>query len=554
MSKLRLDFDVTAGGAVLDMLGAQAEAIDRLAKSQDELTRFLIQQANAAKSVATAVDQQTRSVSRAVDPWKRLADAQERHAEALKSGSADAIRVAELQLAKAEQAAARADNVLSRRANPVAHAIADMVKSSRINMRIGGINMMPLVGRAIDAGALPKDFISDIVSKFSPGSSVANPSAGGASGGHTAAVASKTTTMISAANVARAATTKVATTAATGAAASVAGGSGAAAGGLLGLATGPIGVTAMALIGLAGVAITATKSVKAMGDQAAEISYRSAGSRFALGATNGQYGRLGALSAALGIDAASEAQAFGQTIHSNPMARATAASMGINPVGGPWGDRNYADKFLRSLDILRKTNEELARSLSDRLGINPETVGRARAMGDYTWASLMRTAPRRSAFAERISADMHGEKAVSQNNWDRFRNAVGTVVNPLQSMAQKAFNTVTSPVVNYAEQVARIFEPIINPIYTGVMKGMEGVQLMIDKIMEATGTKAPGERDKATEKNTEALSALTKAINEGIYGTAAGAAGRAIPVGATTIGNAERIMYGQRMMMGGVSL
>lgn len=560
---LRLEIK-TGGQAMLDILDKATEKTGKLADEYGRLTSAQKAMMDAGKTMKTSVDRQADAVRKAIDPWKRLADAQKRFADAQKNGDKDAQRLAELQLARAEAAAKRADSALDRRKNPLGHAMQDMLMTSRINMKIGGVNLMPLVGKAMKSGLLPDNFISDVIGGISD---IAGKG-GGASG--PATLAKLAAHFLGGSGGGRSGSGNNGAFIPPGGSngGSInryipAGGAGGSGGGggivpFLGGAAGGSGgggaaasiVKVAGILGIIALALRAKlwiweQELKALrwavgqSQRFASETFHQAGTQFSVGGTSRQMAQLRGLSTGLGHDLSSEALQFGQNIHSSGSARAAAASIGVNPIGGPFGDRNYAQKFLQTLDRLRRVDERLAQSLAERMGMNMETVGMARMMSNSTWKQLMNSTPVKSRLDQRWSAEQMGQQGITQNNGQKMLDSLGRTFQPMVTVGNEMLNRyILGPMSEVMDDFSR--------------RAQETETWMFDKM-----GLGPGKDDKkadATNKNTEAIMELSKIIGEGMYGMGAGAASRVVPGGVGAVGNAERWAYGQKVAIGGISL
>lgn len=111
-------------------------------------------------------------------------------------------------------------------------------------------------------------------------------------------------------------------------------------------ALGPAALGAAAGIGtMAGMIATVVNSIQSVG----AFTGRMAGNA----TTPGTQGALDRLNGVLGGDASGMAQQFGSNIK-HGVGAGWAASHGINPYSGPFGDINVGDKFLKALQVIGK--------------------------------------------------------------------------------------------------------------------------------------------------------------------------------------------------------
>ncbi len=534
MSALHLEI-TTGGKAVVDMLNDLADSAENLAKRQDELTRAVLRHTNRADETTKAVQTQASTVRSAINPWERLTAAQKRHADAVKAGDSNAIKMAELQLARAEMVAKRADSTLARRANPAAFALQDMIMTSRI--KLPGLGMMPLVGKAVAAGILPEDFISGLVSKVSGGGSVAAQ-----------AVASSSATTRPGGSLAGMAMARAAG----------GGGGGAAVAGASSMMMG-VGIAA----GAAAVALAAYTAVVI---RAKNELYESAGARFASGSSSA-FNNLAGIGQAFGMgpgQISEMARSIGKGLMDNPMAAAYAMQAGVNPLMGnrPGMSTDYAGAFVKLLaDVTnsKKYGPQEALRRADALGMDPAMVGVMHS-NPAARAMVLSNISQRSKADEEAATLAAIQYNIALGKSSDLLNRLGSIVLPafnaaLEKMLGVADKIIPKDIPNAPPTPSKLPYPFNTAADVVNLWNHSGATLPdfgAGKIWDSVFGGANGQAD-VTKENTEAVRDLNQTMKDGIYGAGAEAAARAVPAG-TAVQGLERWAYGQRILMGGISL
>lgn len=515
---LRLEIE-TGGAAVLDVLDRMISSMGDLATQQDALTKSVLALVNGSDAVTRSVDRQAQAASKAVNPWERLKKAQEAYQEALTSGDANSQKMAELQLARAETAAKRAEGTLKRRANPAAYAMQDMIMTSRFNLG----PFMPLVGKAKAAGLLGDGQIADMITKIMGGAGAASGPVAGAS--TKAASAAAKTFDFDMSGIG------------SGAGAAAGGGAGGAAGGaamkVLGMAS-----VAMAVVGVAVVAVKLfADAVKLAKDKIS--GYASAS--FAAGGGPG-IGRLAGAGGFFGKspgEMASMARQWGDSAWGDVLAMSEFAKAGVDPVPAKLGgSTDYSGKFMQMLEHLATMpDEQEAFRAAMRSGFDLEMLGMLRHASDPVRNRVLNDATQFDPRAQQEAADawLLTNKAMSETQI--LLAKIGAVGLPIMNTWLKGMLMLIDIVEgawNYA---------------IAIIKSLPGVGALIPSMGDVKGPK-----DVELQTNTKALGKLTGAVTDltGAIGFGADAARKALPRGATAYQNIEAYYRGQAVALGAI--
>jgi len=539
---LRLEIE-TGGAAVLDVLDRLADSMGTLTKHQDALTKSVLQLVNGSDAVSSAVDRQAQSASRAVNPWERLTKAQKAYQEAVASGDANATKMAELQLARAEGSARRAENALKRRQNPTAYALQDMIMTSRFNLG----PFMPLVGKAKAAGFLGDDTIADMITKL----------AGGALGGPVGKAASAASSL-----------PDFDLSGLGGASGGAGGGGGAAAvlaagggGGGGGAAVGAA-MRVLSLVGPFAIAFTAaTTGVKLFAEatkQARDMISGYGSASFAAGG-GPNFGRLAGLGAGFGKgpgDMASMARQWAEGAWGDIFAMSEMSAAGIDAVPAKYGgSTDYSGKFMRMLDrLVNMPDEASAFRAASRSGMDLEMLGMLRKASPGVRDMIMNDPMMFDPNQQREAADafMMSNKAMSETKV--LIAKIGAEGLPIMNMGLRVLLAVMDQVSAKAQEMQIIFN-VAPDVLPGVRGAMEGGKWLWD-LLGGGGGGSQSKSGSSIDSNTKAIKELTGAVTDltGAVGWGSGAARGALPLGATSFANIEAYYRGQAVALGAIVL
>lgn len=246
---------------------------------------------------------------------------------------------------------------------------------------------------------------------------------------------------------------------------------------------------------------------------------------FGGGGTITQTGAAYPLMVALGgRGSTAEIQGFGNLLHGGGLAAGAAASLGINPVGGPFGDFNYTNKYLQALRKLSDPgmNQSDAKRISMMLGIE-EQVGQLRMMSPGLRKRLLSENLGHTETTMRQHIDT---QAILGLEMDRFMKAMGDL------------GTIILPLVNAGlEMLVSLF------------RGITGILGYDDKKYWADTEKA------SRDRNTRAIDELTAIIGDTArwYGDRGQGPG-VLPPGYTRFLNLSKVMNGYAKGLGAVSI
>lgn len=154
------------------------------------------------------------------------------------------------------------------------------------------------------------------------------------------------------------------------------------------LVASPAGVAGAALLGLAKVTKQVYDAEFTRAQKGAELTDKIAQQAAAFG--SGGAGRGNVLGGYLGVDSGSAAFGFQQRIASDPLARASAARLGIADLASPYGSLDPGKKYLEAIKKLSEEGDEAVRRRTARiLGIEKE-VERYRLLSADTKQALDR--------------------------------------------------------------------------------------------------------------------------------------------------------------------
>lgn len=533
---LRLEID-TGGAAVLDVLDRLADSMATLTKQQDQLTKSVLQLINGSDAVASAVDRQAQSASRAVNPWERLTKAQKAYQEALASGDENTAKMAELQLAKAEAGARRAENALKRRQNPTAYALQDMIMTSRFSLG----PLMPLVGKAKAAGLLGDDSIADMITKV----------VGGTVGGPAGKVLSSASSLpgFDLSGI--------------GAASGGAGGGGGAGAVLAGAAGGGGGAAAgaamrvLSLVGPFAVAFTvATAAVKLFAEATKQAKDTISGYGSANFAAGGgpNFGRLAGLGGYLGKgpgEMAGMARQWAEGAWGDIFAMSEMSAAGISPVPAKFGgSTDYSGKFMTMIERLVNMPDDQAFRAASRAGIDLDLLGYLKTASDPVRKMILNDSMVFDPEQQREAADafLLSNKAMSETKV--LIAKIGAEGLPIMNMGLRVLLAVMDQVSAKAQMMSVIFDVIPT-----VLPGVGGAKWIWDTLA-GNGAPSPPRTGDPIDSNTKAMKELTGAVTDltGAVGYGSGAARGALPLGSTAYRNIEAYYRGQAVALGAIVL
>lgn len=534
---LRLEID-TGGAAVLDVLDRLADSMSTLTKHQDQLTKSVLQLINGSDAVASAVDRQAQSASRAVNPWERLTKAQKAYQEALASGDENTAKMAELQLAKAEAGARRAENALKRRQNPTAYALQDMIMTSRFSLG----PLMPLVGKAKAAGLLGDDSIADMITKV----------VGGTVGGPAGKVLSSASSLpgFDLSGI--------------GAAAGGAGGGGgagavlaAAGGGGGGGAAMGAAMRVLSLVGPIATAFTvATAAVKLFAEATKQAKDTISGYGSASFAAGGgpNFGRLAGLGGYLGkgpVEMAGMARQWAEGAWGDIFAMSEMSAAGISPVPAKFGgSTDYSGKFMTMIERLVNMPEDQAFRAASRAGIDLDMLGYLKTASDPVRKMILNDSMVFDPEQQREAADafLLSNKAMSETKV--LIAKIGAEGLPIMNMGLRVLLAVMDQVSAKAQMMSVIFDVIPT-----VLPGVGGAKWIWDTLA-GNGAPSPPRAGDPIDSNTKAMKELTGAVTDltGAVGYGSGAARGALPLGSTAYRNIEAYYRGQAVALGAIVL
>lgn len=545
-----LKLEILIGGTdVLGVIDRAADKVGELADVYGALTSAMSRASRSTESASAAVNKQSEALKMAVGPWQRLAQAQKDFTNASREGDANQRKDAALRLKRAEEAVKKAAAYLNpvqtvstvsgpnsrysaasgalqdaraRGAAPseIADAVhnayqafraaqkaepsggvggpsknplMDMIDTSRLSLRIGKFEAMPLVNRLKTLG-------------------------GGFGGG--------------------------------GGGASFDVGQGAVPnpGGPL-AKFGGAGPLIGALIALK-LAVEGLKFAWDTANKAREYYSGYGSAQFGSG-SGGGFSNVAGLGMAMGKSPgqiSAEARSFGKGLWGDPFAMAYASQMGINPLAGPFGDVNYGKKLSTAYSNLSssKYTDDQALRIGDAMGIDVAQLGLLRnASAGVRNRALSNMVPASKEDITRASdAQINYNLAVGQTEQIMVR---------LGNFALPALNGILSAVATSFELFARVLYGIDEALHlsfvgklVGGVAGLGGVDL------NGSGRA----RDAATDANTAATNELTGAISDltGMVGFGSGNAGRALPAGAASLRNIEQYYKGQTAALGAITL
>jgi hypothetical protein len=532
---LRLEIE-TGGAAVLDILDRLTNSVGDLAKNQDALTKSVLQLVNGSDAVTRSVDRQAQAASKAVNPWERLKKAQEEYQAAVAKGDADAAKMAELKLARAESTARRADNVLKRRENPMAYALQDMVMTSRFKMG----PLMPLVGKAKAAGLLGDDFMADLISKVTSaesGSVAASPKS--------ASSAASATPGFDLSGLGKGSPAAARAIAVAGG-----GGAGGAGGAAASGAMRVLGLLGVVGVALGGLALALKKFVDVtMFAKDAIGGYGSA--RFAAGG-GPNFGRLAGLGGALGLgpgQMAGMARGWAEGAWGDIFAMSEMSAAGISPVPAKYGgSTDYSGKFLQMLErLVNMPDEASAFRSASRAGMDLELLGLLRTADKNVVDTVLNDSMMFDPLKQREAANAtlmynkllsESKVLIAKIGQEGLPLLNGGLAVALQMMR------ATSSAIGVSDDILYAIHPLLGDMLRRLTTG-------IDPRTGSANGKSPH-----IDSNTRALRDLTGAVTDltGAIGWGAGAARGALPQGATRFETIESYYKGQSVALGAIVL
>lgn len=246
------------------------------------------------------------------------------------------------------------------------------------------------------------------------------------------------------------------------------------------------------MIGISAVAFTvATLGVKLFA-QALQVASEHAKmftmSILAAGGNAGSAKALSGYGSALGIAPGDLARQIQSAIGSGGTASGYAAGLGINTMGGPYGDINYAAKSKKILDdIMYSKDMETAIRKSEMLGM-PEM------------AQLQNLSP----MTKKMLGSSTGMSAKDTQVFADFNAQLGIFVNHLKTLGSGLLGELLAKL--------NMVLTIVNAANAGMVMMWEGIMSFIKKIASWLGINMESKREDAINKNTEAVHGLRKAI------------------------------------------
>lgn len=178
---------------------------------------------------------------------------------------------------------------------------------------------------------------------------------------------------------------------------------------------------------------------------------------------------------------------------------AIGTRLGINPVGGMFGDNDYAGKLKKTLNFIASLNPKQARGVAESLGI-PEA------------ARLAYLNPGQKSQMIGTLSSGPGEGVIATSTQIEFTVARATTL---------------------LDKFLTVFKPILdafNTVVTGLLQRIELVLAIVQSVMKALHLDdTPGV--KATKENTKAIDQNTQAVNQWTVNGAGARASAGIPGG-----------------------
>jgi hypothetical protein len=286
-------------------------------------------------------------------------------------------------------------------------------------------------------------------------------------------------------------------------------------GGILSFAGGSAGGAALggmsAAAGPVGLAVAAIAFLGVAAKTAAETITEFSKAQFAAGGTGSQTAQLVRMSAALGIDAPGRARQFGERIWTDGIAKGMASRLGIDVRGGPFGNLNDAQKYLRAVEALSdptRTTDSQAMRMARSFGMDDELLLRRASPGMRSQAL--------GAMGREFSPDEQMKAADAQI---AMNLAMADFKIALTDIGTDVLPTLTEGLQGLSWGLRNI-GLILNPGSWGAQLGAK----LVGKGSEQAKTAA------AMDSHTQAMAAHTQALNRhtGIVGGRAGVRG-AVP-------------------------
>jgi hypothetical protein len=206
---------------------------------------------------------------------------------------------------------------------------------------------------------------------------------------------------------------------------------------------GPAGLAAAAaLAAVAAAATVASKSLSIIGDMT-DIKYGSMATGRSMGALSGLK--------AMGFDVSGDAHALQGMFDSSGAARAAGASVGINTVGGPFGNYNVGDKLADA--IKRGIIDAPTQSRAERFAVatGTEKYLNLRDMSPAIRDQLLKgMSGADSPENRRLAADFHGQVGIAQNKFNDLMLKLGVVILPV---VNDAMDKVTKGLDNFNSMI-----------------------------------------------------------------------------------------------------
>ncbi len=345
---------------------------------------------------------------------------------------------------------------------------------------------------------------------------------------------------------------------------------------------------------LAGAAIRAATHLK-------EI----AAARFVAGSSTEEMAKLSAIASAFGMSpsqAAGTARSWYDAAQNNPVAQAAIMQAGGQPFGGPWGNQNAGDQWMKTLEYARRLPESQARSFATRAGLDPSVVGQARLIEDTQWNRLKSSVPKRSKADEAAGIRLMTEFQMSWNHLESIFGSFARLLLPTANSKLRSLNEFLAQFsVRLGEVIDRItkskiwkatfgdesgdgkkarsiadipFDIAGNPhkVFGGAaMDPFFGpIEKKWDELFGSGGQKSAGRTAggvadqviNSQAQNTRAINRLTDTLENGFYGRGADAGRRAVPAGleANIVRGLDawqaydRSLKNLSMAMGGISI